>query len=195
MTPTLSVESYDHQPATGARKAARRAARLSAKERHDEAIEELRRALAIDPQYYLAENNLGLEFRRAGKPDLAIATLEHLSKSAPSRVLAFNNLAEILYEAQRYPEMETVARQAQKDTSILFQGQSPLRPRTGAPRFVERRSQALPSVRLAKAPRSKKRIREVAGTVAWPTIPPKSLGSLCSPKATHAIGIEHNFIA
>jgi tetratricopeptide (TPR) repeat protein len=114
MTPTLSVESYDHQPATGARKAARRAARLSAKERHDEAIEELRRALAIDPQYYLAENNLGLEFRRAGKPDLAIATLEHLSKSAPNRVLAFNNLAEILYEAQRYPEMETVARQAQK---------------------------------------------------------------------------------
>ena len=43
-----------------------------------------------------------------------MATLRHLTESAPHHVLAFNNLAAILFEQQRYAEAEVVERQAVK---------------------------------------------------------------------------------
>ena len=62
---------------------------------------EFKKALQIDPQYYQAENNLALEYFDAGHADLALATLERLTKSDPKHVLAFDNLAIVLLRLGR----------------------------------------------------------------------------------------------
>ncbi|HLH03191.1 MAG TPA: tetratricopeptide repeat protein [Bryobacteraceae bacterium] len=112
--PTLAADVFDHEAPAGAKKLAGRAEKLSKKGRHEEAIEEFKRALAIDPQYYEAANNLGLEYFAAGHPDLAVDTLRQLTKSHSKHVLAFDNLALILCRLQRYSEAEAVAKQAYK---------------------------------------------------------------------------------
>lgn len=118
--PTLSADAYGHVPVIAARKAMERAERLSRKERHNEAIKELRRALAIDPQYYRAENDLAVELETTGDVEAAIATLERLTESAPDRALAFNTLAQIFWNLRRYSDMERVAGQAIKDHPFSF---------------------------------------------------------------------------
>ncbi|HTU47846.1 MAG TPA: tetratricopeptide repeat protein [Bryobacteraceae bacterium] len=112
--PTLAADQMDHEARPAARKAALRAERLSKKKQHEEAIEEFKRALALDPQYYEAENNLALEYASAGQPDLAIQTLTRLTQTNPTHVLAFDNLAIVLYQLHRYAEAEVVARKAYK---------------------------------------------------------------------------------
>jgi tetratricopeptide (TPR) repeat protein len=112
--PTLAADQMDHEPPSAARKSAVRAERLSKKKQHEQAIEEFKRALALDPKYYEAENNLALEYAVAGQTDLALQTLTELTKSNPTRVLAYDNLAIVLYQLQRYPEAEQIARKAYK---------------------------------------------------------------------------------
>jgi tetratricopeptide (TPR) repeat protein len=112
--PTISAASLGHEPPPAARKAAERAERLAKKGQHDKAIAEFQRALALDAQYYEAENNLALEYKDAGQLDQAVSTLKHLTESAPTHVLAFNNLAALLCESKRYAEAEAVERQAIK---------------------------------------------------------------------------------
>jgi tetratricopeptide (TPR) repeat protein len=112
--PTLAADQMDHEPPTAARKAALHAERLSKKKQHDQAIEEFKRALAIDPKYYEAENNLALEYASAGQMDLALQTLSSLTKANPGRVLAYDNLAILLYQQHRYAEAEQIARKAYK---------------------------------------------------------------------------------
>jgi hypothetical protein len=58
-TNRASLSPYD--PPRAARKAAEKAERLSEKGDHEEAAAEFRNALAIDPQYYEAANDLALE--------------------------------------------------------------------------------------------------------------------------------------
>jgi tetratricopeptide (TPR) repeat protein len=65
--PTLGADVPEHDPPKAARKAAEKAEHLSKKGRHEDAITEFRAALAIDPQYYEAENNLALELEAVGK--------------------------------------------------------------------------------------------------------------------------------
>jgi tetratricopeptide (TPR) repeat protein len=109
--PTLSVDAYNHVPVATARKALQRAERFRRKGHHEQAIDEFRRALAIDPQYYQAGIELALELETIGEVELAIETLQHLTRSAPNRALAFNTLAQILCDLHRYSDMEIVARQ------------------------------------------------------------------------------------
>ncbi|MGA2593777.1 MAG: tetratricopeptide repeat protein [Bryobacteraceae bacterium] len=111
--PTIArASSPKHDPPPAARKAAEKAERLSKKGRHEEAIAGFRDALAIDPQYYEAANNLALELQAAGKADEAETLLRSLTKSAPEHVLAFSNLGTLLCQQRRYAEAEAVARQA-----------------------------------------------------------------------------------
>lgn len=102
----------DHEPPPAARKAALRAEHLSKKKQHEQAIDDFKKALALDPAFYEAENNLALEYFNAGNRDTAIQTLAALTKRNPTRVLAFDNLAIILCQLHRYPEAETIARTA-----------------------------------------------------------------------------------
>jgi len=110
--PTISAAAISHEAPSAAKKAAERAARNASKGQHDKAIAEFQKALAIDPQYYEAENNLALEYRNAGQVDDSIRTLKHLIETAPTRVLAFNNLAALYCELKRYGEAEALERQA-----------------------------------------------------------------------------------
>lgn len=119
--PTISSAPVDHHdPPAAARKAAQKAEHLSKKGHHEEAIAELRNAVAIDPQYYEAENNLAMELEAAGKTEDAEKTLRRLTQAAPQHVLAFSNLATLLCRQQRYAEAETVARQALKLHKFSF---------------------------------------------------------------------------
>ncbi len=112
--PTLAADVFHHEVPAAARKLGSRAEHLSKKQQHDAAIAALQQALQIDPHYYDAANNLGLEYFIAGKPALAIDTLTGLTKSDPQYVLAFDNLAILLCKLGRYSEAEVVARHAYK---------------------------------------------------------------------------------
>jgi tetratricopeptide (TPR) repeat protein len=113
--PTVAAHSVStHEPLPAARKAADKAEHLAKKNRHDEAVAKYREAVALDPQYYQAWNNLALELDAAGKADEAEQVLRGLTQSNPEHVLAFTNLATLLSGQKRYAEAETVARQAMK---------------------------------------------------------------------------------
>jgi tetratricopeptide (TPR) repeat protein len=100
--PTLAADQMDHEPPPAARKAALHAEHLSKKKQHEHAIEEFKKALALDPAFY--------EYFSAGNVDAATQTLTALTQRNPKRVLAFDNLAIILCQLHRYVEAETVAR-------------------------------------------------------------------------------------
>ncbi len=51
------------------------------------AIGAFKSALAIDPEYYEASNNLALEYFAAGNSELALKTLRELIKIDPKHVL------------------------------------------------------------------------------------------------------------
>jgi len=111
--PTVSGSSVPkHDPPAAARKAAGKAEKLAHKGEHDEAAALFREALAIDPQYYEAANNLALELEASGKAGEAEALLRSLTKSAPEHVLAFTNLGTLLCQQHRYKDAEAVAREA-----------------------------------------------------------------------------------
>lgn len=119
--PTISTRAAKvHEPVPAARKAAQKADRLAKKGRHGEAIAEYRNALAIDPQYYEAENNLALELAASGDAAGAEKTLRGLIQSVPEHTLAFTNLCTLLLSQHRYQDAEAVARQALKLHQFSF---------------------------------------------------------------------------
>jgi tetratricopeptide (TPR) repeat protein len=79
-----------------ARKAAEKADRLAQKKQRDEAIAEYREAVALDPLYFEAWNNLALELEAGGKTDEAEQMFRRLTQSNPEHVVAFTNLAALL---------------------------------------------------------------------------------------------------
>jgi len=118
--PTLGADVPEHDPPKAARKAAVKAEHLAKKGHHEEAITEFQAALAIDPRYYEAENNLALELEAVGKNEEAEKTLRHLMESAPEHILAFTNLATLLCQQHRYADAEAVARQGLKRHRFSF---------------------------------------------------------------------------
>jgi tetratricopeptide (TPR) repeat protein len=58
----------------------------------DEAISEYKKALAINPNYYKAHNNLGVAYARKGRLDEAISEYKKTLAIKPSFVEAYNNL-------------------------------------------------------------------------------------------------------
>jgi tetratricopeptide (TPR) repeat protein len=109
-----------HEPLRAARKAAEVGEHLAKKKQHQEAIAKYREAVALDPLYFEALNNLALEFQDTGKPDEAEQVFRRLMQSNPEHVLAFTNLATLLSGQKRYAEAEAVARQAMKLHNYSF---------------------------------------------------------------------------
>jgi tetratricopeptide (TPR) repeat protein len=111
--PTVAVHRVSpHQPLPAARKAAAKAERLAQKKQHREAIAKYRQAVAVDPLYFQAWNNLALELSAAGQADEAERVFRRLIDSNPEHVVVFTNLATLLSGQNRFAEAETVARQA-----------------------------------------------------------------------------------
>jgi tetratricopeptide (TPR) repeat protein len=119
--PTVAAHSVStHQPLPAARKAAEKAERLAKKKQYPEAIAKYQAAVAIDPLYFEAWNNLALELQGAGRTDEAEQVFRRLMQSDPEHVLVFTNLASLLSGEKRYAEAEVVARQAMKLHSYSF---------------------------------------------------------------------------
>ena len=119
--PTISAApAPPHEVPKTARKAAEKAEHLAKKGRHDEAIAGFKSALAIDPLYYEAANNLALEQEAAGDNASAEQTLRDLIAAAPAHTLAFGNLGILLCKEGRYADAEAVARQALKAHKYSF---------------------------------------------------------------------------
>jgi tetratricopeptide (TPR) repeat protein len=113
--PTVArMAVHPHQPSRAARKAAQNGESLARKHQHLAAAEQYRKALALDPLYYEAANNLALELQAAGHREEAEAVFKHLTETAPEHVLAFTNLAAFFCSERRYAEAEAVIRQAMK---------------------------------------------------------------------------------
>jgi Flp pilus assembly protein TadD len=109
-----------HEPLRAARKAAEEAEHLAKKKRSDDAIAKYREAVALDPLYFEAWNNLALELDAAGKKDEAEQVFRRLMQSNPEHVLVYTNLASLLIGQKRYADAEAVARQAMKLHSYSF---------------------------------------------------------------------------
>jgi tetratricopeptide (TPR) repeat protein len=119
--PTIATHTVQtHKPSDAARKSAQNAERLAKKNQHDAAAAMYREAVAHDPQYFEAWNNLALELEAAGKIDQAIDALRHLTSMAPEHVLGFANLVALLCRQHRYGEAEAVARAALKAHNYSF---------------------------------------------------------------------------
>jgi tetratricopeptide (TPR) repeat protein len=119
--PTMAAHSVPpHEPLRAALKAAEKAERLSKKKQPPEAIAAYREAVALDPLYFEAWNNLALELQAAGKTEEAEQVFRRLMQSNPEHVLVFTNLATLLSGQKRYAEAEAVARQAMKLHSYSF---------------------------------------------------------------------------
>jgi len=109
-----------HEPLRAARKDADEAEHLAKKKRHVEAVARYRDAVVIDPLYFQAWNNLGLELKAIGKMDEAEQVMRHLIQSNPEHVLVFANLTSLLSDEKRYADAEAVARQGVKQHGYSF---------------------------------------------------------------------------
>jgi tetratricopeptide (TPR) repeat protein len=109
-----------HEPLRAALKAANQAEVLAKKKRHIEAIARYREAVAIDPQYFQAWNNLALQLKATGNMDEAEQVLRRLVQSNPEHVLVFANLTSLLSDQKRYADAEAVARQGAKIHKYSF---------------------------------------------------------------------------
>jgi tetratricopeptide (TPR) repeat protein len=69
----------------------------------DQAIADFRKALEVDPNYYLAWNNLGLTYKGKGELNEAIACYTKALKINPKFGIAYNNRARA-YELLKQPD-------------------------------------------------------------------------------------------
>jgi len=119
--PTITAHPTPlHDPIRAALRVADDAQHLSKKKRHVEAIARYRDAVAIDPLYFQAWNNLALELETVGKTDEAEQVMRRLMQSNPEHVLVFANLASLLSRQNRFADAEDVARQALKLHNYSF---------------------------------------------------------------------------
>ena len=87
-----------------------RAAELLARGELDDAYWHAREAIARDPRFMAAYNNLGVIYRRHGDTTEAERVLRYLLAREPANTHAMANLAILLKEAGRYGEADALAR-------------------------------------------------------------------------------------
>ena len=80
----------------------------------DKAIEKLKAAIALYPNFSLALNELGVQYLRLGQADKAVSSLKEASKLSPDAFTPKLNLGIALLEATKFTEAETQLREAVK---------------------------------------------------------------------------------
>jgi tetratricopeptide (TPR) repeat protein len=76
----------------------------SNKGRTDEAIEEFKEAIRLQPYFEMAHNNLGLAYRKQGRIDEAIEEFKLALKLKPDNPKAHNNLGVVYFKQSRIEE-------------------------------------------------------------------------------------------
>jgi len=112
--PIVTVHQLEHRPPSKARKTYGKGRRLLEKGQLSEAITWLGEAVAIDPEYSEAHNDLAAAYIRAGRPDQAIPLLKSTIDVDPHWGLAYFNLAVAYLSLNELSQAECTARRMAK---------------------------------------------------------------------------------
>ena len=120
--PIVTVHQLEHSPPSKARRAYSKGRRFLEKEQFSEAITWLGEAVAIDPEYTEANNDLAAAYIKAGRPNQAIPLLNSAIHFDPHWGLAYfnlviaylslNELSQAEYTARRMAEIDAGSPQA-----------------------------------------------------------------------------------
>lgn len=121
-SPIVTVHQLEHSPPSKARRTYSKGRRFLEKEQFREAITWLGEAVAIDPEYTEAHNDLAAAYMKAGRPDQAIPLLNSAIHFDPHWGLAYfnlviaylslNELSQAEYTARRMAEIDAGSPQA-----------------------------------------------------------------------------------
>jgi Flp pilus assembly protein TadD len=112
MEQMVSVTTLSHRIPKAAKQAYRRAQKLSCKSNSEGAIEEFQRAIALDPAFAAAHNDLGVHYACLGRYQDAEAQFRRTVKLMPESAVGPDNLALILIQAGNREEAESNLRRA-----------------------------------------------------------------------------------
>ncbi len=111
---TVSASRLGHKIPSKAQKEFNKAAEASKKDDSNTAIEHLKRAIEIDPDFMEAYNNLGARYLRTNQPQEAAAQLERALQLDSSSSQAHSNLGIAYMMLRRFADAEREAREAVK---------------------------------------------------------------------------------
>lgn len=156
---TISLARLGHKPPSRAVKEFRRSVEARDKGRPEEAERRLRAAIAVDPAFLEAHNNLGTLLLERGRLGEAEAELRLASTLDPNSPIVLANLGVVLLHLGRVPEAENAARAAHRIDPSSIRAQYVLglalarlgRNPDEAVHYLERASAHFPHARLALA--------------------------------------------
>jgi tetratricopeptide (TPR) repeat protein len=111
---TVSVQELQRKIPSKAKKELEKSRKSAQKNDITGAIDHLKKALQIDPDFMEAHNNLGVLYMNANRPEDALAEFRAALKLDPGSAFANSNVAAVLITLKRYPEAEQAARQSLK---------------------------------------------------------------------------------
>jgi Flp pilus assembly protein TadD len=118
-TPTrvgpISVTRLTHKVPKKARDAFNRATAFAQKDKHDDAVRELEQAVALDPAFADAYNNLGVQHFLENRMDASEIALRHALELDPAFTTAHINLA---YLAVTKNDLAAAEREAQRAIAL-----------------------------------------------------------------------------
>ncbi|MGE5648085.1 MAG: tetratricopeptide repeat protein [Acidobacteriota bacterium] len=153
---TVSVEQLQRKIPS---KAVKEVKKAQQSDQPDQAIEHLKKAIEIEPDYAEAHNNLGVQYLKQNQLDPAREQFEKAVELAPSLSPALCNLSVVLYNQGRIPEAERSAREALKDDVTNVRARMMLgltllaqnKQRDEAIGYIRAAEQEFPNVRIAAA--------------------------------------------
>ncbi len=108
--PLISLNRLQHKIPNQAIREYIAAHEASHKGELNKAILHLQKAIKIDPDYFEAHNNLGVQWMREGNATEALSAFEHAIAIDATDSLAETNLSVALLTLGRFPEAEAAAR-------------------------------------------------------------------------------------
>jgi len=108
----VSLRRLNHKIPKQARKEFDQARKAFNRNRRDEAIAHLERAVAIDPEYMEAHNNLGVRYYERGDYDRSLVHFRRAMEIEPGAGEVVSNTAAALAALHRFAEAEQAARRA-----------------------------------------------------------------------------------
>jgi Flp pilus assembly protein TadD len=106
----ITIQQLRHIVPKKALKETERADKARAKDRQEEVIDHMNRAIRLDPEFVAARNNLAALYLRINDPEPAIAQLEEAIKIDPHNPTLFTNLAIAYTEVGKFDAAERAAR-------------------------------------------------------------------------------------